>query len=293
MFQMFLKLNLNGFPIDGVLRETLQISFFFGYWVLSFLANHITGAHYNPAVTVAMLFKRDVSFSRILCIFYLIAQFAGGLVGAILGIIITKNGAFLVIKDASNSYLFQAILIELLASMLFTLIYLTQSDKSTRFSEDPAMVTLFISIAYSSCISIAQPISGGAINPAVGFGLNLINFFQNPKAESIEWIWLYVAVPFVGSLLAVLFYETKFKQVQQQAKQLESGDDSEGETERRRNSGSRGNTTTVNEEYDESIKNKGKESDDEEESAEEPRVANNDTGLDEAVGMVSGLLKAS
>jgi glycerol uptake facilitator-like aquaporin len=63
--------------------------------VISFLANHITGAHYNPAITFCMLFKRGVKFNRILAIFYIIAQFLGGLVGAILGILVTKHGASL------------------------------------------------------------------------------------------------------------------------------------------------------------------------------------------------------
>jgi aquaporin TIP/aquaporin related protein len=102
-------------------------------------------------------------------------------------------------------------LIEIIASALFTLIFLTQEEKSTRFSEDPALVSLFISIAYSSCIALTTPISGGCINPAVGLGLNLINYFDKTTGASIEHIWIYVVMPPIGSLLAVLFYETKFK----------------------------------------------------------------------------------
>jgi len=216
MFHIFLKA-----PTEWHLRtdqvEALHISFFFGYWVIILLAEPITGAHYNPAITFAHLFKREAKFNKILCIFYLIAQFAGGFVGAVLGIFFTKHGAFLTIKNMDNSFLFQAVVIEILASFIFTLIFLTQSEKTTRFSEDPALTYLFVSIGYSSCLALTTPVSGGCINPAIGLGLNLINFFDNGSKESIEWIWVYTLMPFVGSLLAIFVYEAKFKQMQQQA----------------------------------------------------------------------------
>ena len=205
--------------------EALQISFFFGYWVISFLSEPITGAHYNPAITFAHLFKRDAKFNKILCIFYLIAQFTGGLVGAVLGIFFTKYGAFLMIKNSDNSFLFQAVVIEIVASFIFTLIFMTQSEKTTRFSEDPALANLFISIAYSSCLALTGPVSGGCINPAIGLGLNLVNFIDNGTAESIEWVWVYTLMPFIGSLLGIVMYEAKFKQMQREAKDGEELED--------------------------------------------------------------------
>jgi glycerol uptake facilitator-like aquaporin len=49
------------------------VSFIFGYWLISFMSLHVSGAHYNPAVTFAFFFKRDTNFSKILSIFYIIA----------------------------------------------------------------------------------------------------------------------------------------------------------------------------------------------------------------------------
>jgi len=59
---------------DPKLGPALTISFFFGYWIVSFISVNISGAHYNPAVTIAYLFKKETGkFNRITVIFYLLA----------------------------------------------------------------------------------------------------------------------------------------------------------------------------------------------------------------------------
>ena len=73
------------------------------------------------------MFKPDPPFNRILFIFYLLSQMLGGLIGALLGFMITKTGGELYIiggQGQSYKYLGQAIVIELLGSFLFILIFL-------------------------------------------------------------------------------------------------------------------------------------------------------------------------
>jgi glycerol uptake facilitator-like aquaporin len=50
-----------------------MVAFLFSYWVLSFLAKHVSGAHYNPAISFAFLFKREGPMSKIVVLFYLLA----------------------------------------------------------------------------------------------------------------------------------------------------------------------------------------------------------------------------
>jgi glycerol uptake facilitator-like aquaporin len=35
---------------------------FFGYWIISLFALNITGAHFNPSITLAVMFRRNSSF---------------------------------------------------------------------------------------------------------------------------------------------------------------------------------------------------------------------------------------
>lgn len=67
--------------------------------MISFFAYSVSGAHYNPAVSFAFLFKKDSPFNKILFIFYLISQALGGLLGALLAFMITRTGGSLYIRN--------------------------------------------------------------------------------------------------------------------------------------------------------------------------------------------------
>ena len=85
----------------------MLVAFLFSYWVVSFFSYTVSGAHYNPAVSFAFLFKPEAPFNKILFFFYVISQMVGGLFGALLAFLITKTGGFLYIRDGvSGSYTF-------------------------------------------------------------------------------------------------------------------------------------------------------------------------------------------
>jgi glycerol uptake facilitator-like aquaporin len=58
---------------------------FLAFFIILILSAPISGSHYNPAVTLAFMFKRDTGrFSRMLGFFYIIFQYIGALGGGIL-----------------------------------------------------------------------------------------------------------------------------------------------------------------------------------------------------------------
>lgn len=59
--------------------------FLLGIWVLIIFSAKISGSHYNPAVTLAFMFRKDVGrFSRVLGLAYIIFQLAGAFCGTLL-----------------------------------------------------------------------------------------------------------------------------------------------------------------------------------------------------------------
>ena len=116
-----LLLHFGAAGVTVAVTESEMISFLFSYWILSFISSHVSGAHYNPAISFAFLFKREGSMSKIVVIFYLLAQFGGAFGGAILSWIITGNTGDLVYTD--NKF-FPALVIEALASFLLVLIFI-------------------------------------------------------------------------------------------------------------------------------------------------------------------------
>ena len=62
------------------------IGFFVGFFVLLVFSARISGSHFNPAVTLAFMLRKETGgFSRILGLAYILFQIAGGLLGGLLG----------------------------------------------------------------------------------------------------------------------------------------------------------------------------------------------------------------
>ena len=108
---------------------------FIGFFVVLILSAPISGSHYNPAVTLAFMFRKDVGrFSRMLGLLYIGAQYAGAFVGGVFIYDIMKayGAAFTGIgvnKDSDGDFYWsQAIFHEALGTMILVFLYLTQTE---------------------------------------------------------------------------------------------------------------------------------------------------------------------
>mmetsp|Transcript_33467 Transcript_33467/g.38427 ORF Transcript_33467/g.38427 Transcript_33467/m.38427 type:complete len:89 (+) Transcript_33467:55-321(+) len=83
------------------------IGFIFAYWFVVAICANISGSHFNPAVTMTFMIRKDPGkFTRILGIAYILAQLAGCFGGALLAFMWTQNGGLLIVHK--DSYIFQA-----------------------------------------------------------------------------------------------------------------------------------------------------------------------------------------
>jgi glycerol uptake facilitator-like aquaporin len=77
---------------------------FLAFFIILILSAPISGSHYNPAVTLAFMFKRDTGrFSRMLGLFYIIFQYIGAMGGAILIFDILNATTQLGIEHSGNT----------------------------------------------------------------------------------------------------------------------------------------------------------------------------------------------
>ena len=193
-----------------------RIGFYVGYFVLLVFSARISGSHFNPAVTLAFMVRKETGgFSRVLGIAYIIFQILGGFLGALLtfsffhqrpiiSLTMTPNGGYLIV---------QSILIQVVAAAILVFLYLTQTEEKTKLSDDNAITTLIIAAAYyvaviwSSSYGDVQNLN--PVNPAIAFGDSCGMLFEPGNQSSGGWLfWL---MPFGGSLLAVLLFELVFK----------------------------------------------------------------------------------
>lgn len=109
-------------------------SFLVGFFILLIFSARISGSHFNPAITLAFMFRRDIGrFSRLLGLLYIVAQYLGAWLGTQLSYNIFKAEnqyypPIAVLRGGENyttKLIIQAMIFEALGAMLLTFLYLT------------------------------------------------------------------------------------------------------------------------------------------------------------------------
>ncbi|KAH9505758.1 Aquaporin-4 [Bulinus truncatus] len=184
--------------------DTVRVALTFGLAVATvvWIFSHISGAHVNPAVTVAALFTRRVSIIR--GVLYIIAQVIGGIVGAGILYGLTPSQALGTLgANELRSYVSsaQGFGVELLVTFVYVLaVFSSLDDKRTDLR---GSFPLTIGLAVVVCHLFAIPYTKAGLNPARSFGPALIvNFWEKH--------WVYWVGPIAGALLAGLSYDYIF-----------------------------------------------------------------------------------
>lgn len=160
---------------------------------------HVSGAHFNPAVTVAVVASKRLPV--IDGVAYILAQLLGGAVaavvakyafGALTGIPALGDGV-----TVSKGLVIEAITTFIL---MITIMGVAVDSRGT-FS---IVAGLPIGLAITGDILFAGPVTGAAMNPARWFGPALVN---GSLANGIVWI----VGPIVGALVAVFLYDAVVK----------------------------------------------------------------------------------
>lgn len=98
--------------------------FLLGFWVLIIFSARISGSHFNPAVSLAFMFRKEVaSFNRPLGLAYMLFQVLGGFVGALVCWAFTGSSGAIAVR--SDGYIFQGLMGEMLGSFFLCFMYLT------------------------------------------------------------------------------------------------------------------------------------------------------------------------
>lgn len=166
-----------------------------GLAVLVYMGANISGSHYNPAVTLGILVRGAIGAGEAGA--YMASQFIGGIAGA-------ATAKFLVGAEfgtpalAATASVPQALLVEVLFT--FALVAVVLNVATT----DAASGNSYFGWAIGCTVLVGAyaggGISGGAFNPAVGLGGNLIN-------GNFGDVWIYMVGPFLGGLLAAVVFK--------------------------------------------------------------------------------------
>jgi len=162
---------------------------------------HISGAHFNPAITVAMAATKRIALVD--GVAYIAAQLLGGLAAAALAKYIVKNiGAAVPALAAGQVDVTQGILIEAVATFALVIVVMGVAvDSRGTFA---AVAGLPMGLVITGDIMWSGPATGAAMNPARWFGPALVN---GDLSNAVVWI----VGPIVGALVAVFAYDLIMK----------------------------------------------------------------------------------
>ncbi|GAS86025.1 MIP/aquaporin family protein [Mycolicibacterium brisbanense] len=161
--------------------------------VMVYAGGHISGGHYNPAVTLAVLVRRRIGL-RDAC-GYWAAQLVAGLAAAlVVPAVIADHGPALVL----TGHIGAAFCAELLFT--FALCFVVLNVATSKDHPDNSFYGLAIGFTVAAGAIAVGGISGGAFNPAVVFGGAAMGLFALPT------LWVYLAAQLLAAVAAGLAF---------------------------------------------------------------------------------------
>jgi aquaporin Z len=163
------------------------------------MGGHVSGGHFNPAVSLAVLLRGKMAS---------IGEFVGYVVSQCAGAIVAGLAVYAILgrtfapAPAPTASVMGAFLVELLYTFALALVVLNAAASAKTHGNS------FYGIAIGFTVVVAAfaggPISGGAFNPAVGLGPILVDTMLGEG--TLANLWLYLVAPLAGGGLAALVF---------------------------------------------------------------------------------------
>ena len=194
------------FPELGIGFAGVALAFGLTVLTMAYAVGHISGGHFNPAVSIGLWAGGRFPASQLLP--YIVAQVLGAIAaGAVLYVVASGNADFSLAGGfASNGYgahspggysMMSALLMEVVMTMFFLMIILGATDKRAPAGFAPISIGLGLTLIHL----ISIPVTNTSVNPARSTGVALF-----VGGWAVEQLWLFWVAPIAGALLGAVAY---------------------------------------------------------------------------------------
>ena len=189
----FLVLTIGCTVIPGAAGVIPPLAIGAALMVMVFAGGHISGGHFNPAVTLAVFIRGRCDAKDVVP--YWIAQVAAGVAAACVAMfLVGKSGTPMEIPNIPQAFV---------AEFLFTfaLAYVVLNSATAKGTANNSFYGLAIGMTVMVGAFSVGSISGGAFNPAVAVGIGVM------KLVNISQIWVHIVADLAGGLVAALTFK--------------------------------------------------------------------------------------
>jgi len=168
--------------------------------VMVYMGGHISGAHYNPAVSIAMIFRGLLTTKE--AVNYIFSQLIGAFLAAIF--VHWVGGTTMEVEPSQTASVLQILSVE--AIFTFALVLVILNVATNPKTDGNSYYGLAIGFTVMAGAFAGGGISGGAYNPAVGTGPILVDAIMG-DGNTLSNFWYYLVGPIVGAVIAAYVYK--------------------------------------------------------------------------------------
>lgn len=206
------------FPELGIGFAGVALAFGLTVLTMIYAVGHISGGHFNPAVTLGLFTARRIPAGDVAP--YIVAQVLGAIAGAaVLYAIASGKPGFSVANGfAANGYadhspggysLIAAFIAEIVLTFFFLMIILGSTDTRAPLGFAPIAIGLGLTLIHLVDI----PVTNASVNPARSTGPALF-----VGGWAISQLWLFWVAPLIGAILAGLIYPVSYGEARREAR---------------------------------------------------------------------------
>lgn len=185
-----------------------SLAFGISVLVMAFAVGHISGGHFNPAVSVGAGVAGRIAWIDVA--FYIVAQLVGAILAGLVLFTVWKgtdgfdsDGGMATNgwgdQSATDIALWAALLIEVIGTAVFLWVILAATDKRNKAIASSAPFA--IGFALTGLHMVMIPLTGTSVNPARSIGVAIFG-----GTDAITQVWAFIVAPLVGAAIAGITY---------------------------------------------------------------------------------------
>ena len=176
---------------------------------MAYCIGRVSGCHINPAITIGMYVDKRIDTRD--AIGYIVFQFIGGIIGAVLlWAILSQTGDWSAAvglgqngyDEASDITVAGALIVEILMTFIFVLAALGVTSTKATSAQAGLVIGLTLVLVHLMAIGL----TGTSVNPARSFGPALMMLVEG-SSLAIEQVWLFIVAPVIGAIIAGLVWK--------------------------------------------------------------------------------------